>query len=267
MMPGQGGQGGGMMPGQGGQMMPGQGGQLAGVGLAAGSVVRYKLIRFFDFTVEPGKTYKYRVRVVFVNPNFEVATRYLEASTLADEEFIASDWCEPTEAIRVPRPNHTLIGYVKPGKPHTEPEATLLVQMWHDEYAQELTSQRSAERGAWFGFKEEVAFRKHNDAKGAKESIDFNTDLMLIDMAGGDELAAGPDLQVARPSELLVMGPDGEMIIQSQSADSANYERETRRLKQIEDEVDKQKRDQRDRESKDGKSKGGRPGPGTVGRN
>ena len=80
MMPGAGGSmmpgsGGGMMPGSGGSMMPGMGGMMPGAGGYPGSysgtveVAQYKLIRFFDMNVEPGKVYRYRVRVFLEDPN------------------------------------------------------------------------------------------------------------------------------------------------------------------------------------------------------
>ncbi|HET6881167.1 MAG TPA: hypothetical protein VFI31_13485 [Pirellulales bacterium] len=40
-------------------------------------IVRYRLFRFFDFDVQPGKTYCYRVKLVALNPNYELPARYL----------------------------------------------------------------------------------------------------------------------------------------------------------------------------------------------
>ncbi|GAG45896.1 unnamed protein product, partial [marine sediment metagenome] len=38
---------------------------------------KYLLFRFFDFSVEPGKHYQYRARLVLNNPNYRVEPRYL----------------------------------------------------------------------------------------------------------------------------------------------------------------------------------------------
>ena len=66
MMPG------GMMPGMGG-MMPGMGGGRGGMSALDRLVARHKylLFRYFDFDVEFGKAYRYRVRLELRNPNFE----------------------------------------------------------------------------------------------------------------------------------------------------------------------------------------------------
>src|SRR6185437_15544544 len=55
-------------PSMGGQGMygPGKGGAAA---RRAGPVVEHRLFRFFDFDVEPGKTYRYRIQLVLSNPN------------------------------------------------------------------------------------------------------------------------------------------------------------------------------------------------------
>jgi hypothetical protein len=45
---------------------------------AAGDQISHKLLRHFDFDVEPGKRYQYRVRLVLRNPNEGIEDRYLK---------------------------------------------------------------------------------------------------------------------------------------------------------------------------------------------
>jgi hypothetical protein len=73
---GEGGYGGMGVGGMGGEGMGGIGG-YGGMGGAAGVAAparlpstKYKLIRFFDTTVKPEKSYRYRVRLVMYDPNF-----------------------------------------------------------------------------------------------------------------------------------------------------------------------------------------------------
>ena len=40
------------------------------------------LLRFFDFSVEPGKKYKYRVQLVMLDPNQTSVDRYVGADSL-----------------------------------------------------------------------------------------------------------------------------------------------------------------------------------------
>ncbi len=88
--------GGGMASGAG---MAGGGGMASGAGMAGGggmgaaiggnrTVSKYKLVRFFDFDAEPGKKYRYRIRLALEDPNNspnagqEVPLRHLDATAL-----------------------------------------------------------------------------------------------------------------------------------------------------------------------------------------
>jgi hypothetical protein len=61
---------GGMMSGMSSAGMMGSGMMGGGVGAAVAPQVDYKLVRFFDMNVEPGKTYRYRIRVALSDPNY-----------------------------------------------------------------------------------------------------------------------------------------------------------------------------------------------------
>jgi hypothetical protein len=51
-----------------------------------GEAAAYKLLRFFDFNVEPGKSYIYRVRLALKNPNFQVDAGKLEKAEFAQSK-------------------------------------------------------------------------------------------------------------------------------------------------------------------------------------
>ena len=55
---------------------------------------KYRLFRYFDFTVEPGKSYQYRVRLVVYNPNHRLTDLYLENEAVKTKTipFIWSDF-------------------------------------------------------------------------------------------------------------------------------------------------------------------------------
>src|SRR6185503_11114962 len=81
---------GGMGPGMGGRGAGPEGGGMGGGGsfsqpgqsntLAKG--VDYKLLRFFDYSVEPGKKYKYRVKLVLADPNVNIPSNMLAPAVL-----------------------------------------------------------------------------------------------------------------------------------------------------------------------------------------
>lgn len=84
--------------------------------------VEHQLFRFMDFDVEPGKRYRYRVKLVLANPNFKVNARFLTDASLGKSWYIESDWSDPTEVVAVPRDSRLLAGSIKPPPPGTPPE-------------------------------------------------------------------------------------------------------------------------------------------------
>ena len=58
--------------------------------MAKAEEIKYVLFRFFDFTVEPSKRYRYRVQLCLQNPNFKQETRYLQEAGLASKEFLST---------------------------------------------------------------------------------------------------------------------------------------------------------------------------------
>lgn len=117
----------------------------------------YYLFRFFDFNVEPGKRYRYRVRLVLMNPNRAVEDRYLseevltkkrpiversekkaednaaEAAAIMREWFIveSDDWSEPSDVISVPRDSRLLVVSVQPPpRPAADPTGKVMLISW-----------------------------------------------------------------------------------------------------------------------------------------
>lgn len=84
--------------------------------------IENQLFRFFDFSVEPGKAYVYRVKVMLVNPNFEVPDEYLEDPALALQETLEAEWSDPSEPTAMPLDSRVLVASVK--APTSDPTAS-----------------------------------------------------------------------------------------------------------------------------------------------
>ena len=102
-------------------------GSLAG-GL---SFPEFKLFRFIDRTVEPGKRYRYRVRLFLANPNFNRDPHLLERLELGREPWIITPWSEPSNVVEVPRDDRLLVLGVKPSLGYqTDPTAKVALLKW-----------------------------------------------------------------------------------------------------------------------------------------
>src|SRR5262249_22138563 len=85
----------------------------------------YRLMRIFDYSVEPRKKYKYKVTVAIENPNYGVAPRYLKNPGEKEQPPIRLIECDTTDAVTIPDGNSVLAGGVNPLK--SDPSARLLL--------------------------------------------------------------------------------------------------------------------------------------------
>ena len=74
----------------------------------------YRLFRFVDVTVKPGKAYRYRVTINLWNPNYNVAAKFLEEPAQAKEPYLAAAASEisPAETaapVRIPALGQVLV--------------------------------------------------------------------------------------------------------------------------------------------------------------
>lgn len=222
----------GMEPGMGSGMMMGMGGRMA---QSSREKIEYKLFRFFDFDVKPGKTYKYRVRLVLTNPNFAKPKRYLADPKLAAEEVLYTDWSESTPEVFVPLGSELLAGDVNP----KTPTAKVMVRQFDQENAITAVHVFDMTRGSTAN---EHAVKVPTPPKlgvsttTEEEEIDFTTNATVVDLSGGDKLPAGTRGKL--PGRVLVMRSDGELALLSQFDDVTKYEIEEARLEEFKNKKD-----------------------------
>jgi hypothetical protein len=92
----------GMMPG----MMPGSDGQVA-------KGPEYRLFRFIDLAVMPGRTYRYRVKTLCWNPNLNVPSRHLVDVAIAKQTTLESPDSNATTPVVVPDSARLLVQPMK----------------------------------------------------------------------------------------------------------------------------------------------------------
>ena len=193
-----------------------------GGGVISDSETKYKLLRFFDFSIKPGKSYIYRVRLVLKNPNQGVDASKLIDAKFAKEELLPTEWSKQTDVIYMPNDTQVLVDSVKTRAGDLSGKVYLL--KWMEKTGQEVYKDFPIERGQVLNFNNEIPVPVSGDSNQGRSidspSVDktnFTTDATVLDMDGGKKLI-GKDRNLTEPDELLLMFVQGKSsIIMSRS--------------------------------------------------
>jgi len=93
------------------------------------------LFRYLDFSVEPGKTYRYRVRLVLNNPNY--GRRIAEAGGMqhvVEGQTRTTDWCDPTAPVHVDEAVKYFVADVRNPRRNPFPSARMDVFQYDTEH-------------------------------------------------------------------------------------------------------------------------------------
>lgn len=265
MMPGgpRGGMPGGAMPGMmpggaGGMGSPGMGGPgmggpgMGGMGMAGVQyeAPKYKLIRFFDYDVEPGKKYQYRIQVLIEDPNrpreegFEPDPRSLSTAVAqrvkqANEADTAkntrtfwreTEWSEPSDIVTLPEADRFVGGEVNAGRsiyladqkaylPIEEPSATVLPIIWDAARAVEIPgyvdkgddAKLATYRGSVLTFRRPAKVLRPDTLELLEfENYNFRSNAVVVDMRPSEPVRDG-DRKVGERKEPLKS--PGEVLV------------------------------------------------------
>ncbi len=243
-----------MRPGPGGMARPGPGGRMEmypgeGMGMYD-QTPEHLLFRFFDYSVEYGKSYRYRVRLMVANPNYGLDPKFLEDPELAKRQWVEKDrWSEPTPVITIPRDTYVLAGGVHTLiRPTDEPSGTIAVVKWREDIGEEVNKDFRVTRGQLLDYPDVVIRDPKRNRRDAApqirpagnlldvmgretpadepEKVDFLTEMITLDLMGGTRLP-GRDRSLTDPGRLLVMDYDGTLRMLSEIDDSREFERRT----------------------------------------
>ena len=206
----------------------------------------YLLFRYFDFSVLPGKQYRYRVQLKMRNPNFGQDPRHLTDPADAELRFLPKEREEKwdlTEIVYVPRDTRLLAGSVKASPPTQrfvkEPSAKMLLvtfAMQTGRYAhREIDVTRglianklasSSPRTSPRGQPEETEGfgpLESETAVPVAAEVDFITDALILDLRGGESLTLPSKDKVVTPGEILILSVDGRLIVHREMDDMQEY--------------------------------------------
>jgi hypothetical protein len=202
--------------------------------------VDYLLLRFFDFSVEPGKKYKYRVKLVMADPNSNpaiapeslapaVRDRMRQESQDAKAQKrqrldirILEKWSDPSPTVGIPLSGTVRLAEAKlppPDKFNDEPAARVSIESIDLDEGNAI--QASVEEDLRRGFvanmvKKNVTFLGPDGTwTDVKDSFKFLTGMTLLDVRGGEKLTK----DYTAPSRMLLMGPAGDLYIRNELDD------------------------------------------------
>ncbi len=186
---------------------------------AAGELL---LFRYLDFNVEPGHTYRYRVRLEIRNPNWNKPPAMVADPSVIEGETRRTPWSEPTPAATVPESVNYFLTRVDPSR-RLLPDARLNIYQWDTELGTTVHQELPVPLGRPVGGKAEA--EQFNPAKGKVEEADyaFASSDVLVDVLPdmGFSTADHPDLQLPRGSrgnaqiteQAVVVKSDGTLAI------------------------------------------------------
>lgn len=189
-------------------------------------VAPVRLFRFFDYTVENDRMYRYRVKVTLKNPNKNVAKRYLAKPELAEGARRETPWSDPSTVVIVPPSSRVLAGDITPPAGFNEAFAKVLVIKWEEPKAVEVPHEfTKLTRGQFMNYPDITAQIPTPGApdKTFEGPITFETNTMLVDIIGGERVSGPNSKMIKAPSVMLFMDPFGELVIHEHVADYVEF--------------------------------------------
>jgi len=209
-------------------MGPGSGSGDAGGPIDEPVVPNYEptlMIRTIDFTVEADTIYRFRARVVVVNPNKDHTD--VNPGVETENKELLGPWSEPTDAVTVPA---DVVSFAQAPEASARRNDLVSFQVvkWDPGTGQTVVKNDDAGPGWIIGDYGNVQMPSaEGPAKPAM--IDFNSRAIVLDMMGGRERI--PDIGIDRnayliPAVAMVIEPDGSVVIRSQATDKADEVRQ-----------------------------------------
>ena len=225
---------------------------------------KYRLFRYFDFTVEPGKSYQYRVKLGVYNPNYRLTDKYLDPENVSTkkDKLLWSEFSYPSGPAAVNSNARVLaksVGNIPPANRNWQSQSATVSSIVFDKsdnedyIAKDLAvtqgmvlnfSRRNSEKvselrstGAMSGSTSDMMGGGMSPtssssgrgttqtlAKTTTKSLDHISDECLLDVAGKRKLI-GTNNEHTPQGQVLFMAFDGTIQIQSIKSNKLELDR------------------------------------------
>jgi hypothetical protein len=190
-----------------------------------------QMFRCFDYTVQPGKSYRYKVRLLLENPNYDLPRYLVREAEMIKSSTRPSDWSEPSPVVNVPPASSILAGPVeRPRSLSQEATCQSVLRMWDPARAVDALKFSRLWRGQMANYTVDTPLLKPSTGKVETETVNFQTNLVLIDMAGGESL---PTYRGRSPGRMLLLSPTGELDVKSELTDVSTFDSELDRIAEL----------------------------------
>ena len=208
------------------------------------------MFRYFDLTVEDGKSYEYRVALLMDdpnNPNSENGTKPTQEAL--DPAVIvrisdgagavgtprATAWTEPTTPIRVPNPGRAIVSKTVAGSTmgrsqipalgdSGEPKARVVAIGFDQRSGYVVPVEMDVVRGMVLDTVQETSVIDPAQARIVKlEDYANSTGIMVLDIAGGKVVGKKGRDEIRSPGKILLFSPDGSVSVSDELADADEY--------------------------------------------
>ncbi len=189
------------------------------------------MVRAVDFMVQPDAIYRYRVRLVAANPNYN-STTVMPGVDIGSRE-LTGPWSDPTDAIHVPADVATYIVDSAPDAANVNRNDLVQFQMVKWEPSTGLTIVRRLNSAPGQVIGEKIASQVPDllNKKQKRLEVDFTSHRVLVDASGGERTITNLRLKVPQPrfdapAQALILRTDGTLVLRDQAGDANDGEME-----------------------------------------
>ena len=181
------------------------------------------MVRSIDFTVDPDSTYRFRQRIVVVNPNYY--RNDVSPGVDTESEQLKGPWSEPSNEVTVPADISAYALSKFPANPRGGDQVTFQVVRWNPEDGHTVLRNDQAGPGEMIGNYLTTAIPSSEGTGRKTTKIDYNSRQIVIDTMGGTEPPPSGLKNAAQfevPALSIAMRADGIVVVHSQANDVAD---------------------------------------------